>query len=431
MNARNYLYINSYNSRDAKIRADDKLETKKTLIKHGIATPELFASFENRNAIQNFDWSKLPSEGFVIKPSRGYAGAGILPIRSYEDGIARTVTGDELSTDQLKSHCIDVLDGGFSLQYLPDKAFIEERIVPYHLFRKLGAVGIPDIRIIVFHHIPVMAMVRFPTEESAGKANISLGALGFGIDMRTGITTGARSKHGPVITTPGSKVKTRGIKIPNWDDLMLLAARTQSVCGLGFAGIDIVLKKDGSASVLEVNARPGLEIQNINMASLRDRLERIEYMPVPSPERGVEVAKSLFAEQFSEKVSTAPKVITIIQPITLRNGKKSLQLEAKVDTANYRSVVDTRVAQELDLQKTGETVGVQTDEGIIQRDLYHLSLEIAGKKVNTSVILADRGLQRYAVSIGRLNLKRFLIKPVLRGDAPSEELSDLIMHQDA
>jgi hypothetical protein len=154
----------------------------------------------------------------------------------------------------MQKHALDILDGGFSLQFLPDKCFIEERLIPHPMFKKLGAVGIPDIRVIVFHHIPVMAMMRFPTEESGGKANLTLGAICFGIDLRTGITTSAYSKKGMISTIPSTKIKVRGIKIPMWDEIMLMAAQTQSVSGLGYAGVDIVIDKNGQPNILEVNA---------------------------------------------------------------------------------------------------------------------------------------------------------------------------------
>lgn len=429
MNARNFLYISPYNKAHAKHVADDKLETKKVLLEHGISTPKLLATFEDRQSIQDFDWNTLPEEGgFVIKPARGFGGGGILPVRKFKDGIATTVTGYELTVEQMQSHLFDVLEGGYSLQFLPDKAFLEERLIPHPMFRKMGAIGIPDIRIIVFHHIPVMAMIRFPTEQSGGKANLSLGAIGFGIDMRTGITTGAFTKKYALNTIPGTKIKTRGIRIPNWDELLLLAARTQSVSGLGYAGIDIVIGKDNVAYVLEVNARPGLAIQNVNQDSLRARLERIENIPTPSPERGVEVSKSLFAQSFSEKVKNDVKIVTVVQTITITNGDKTLELEAKLDTANYRTMVDATIAEELGLKPTGEMVEIPIPQGVAQAELYKATITLAGKKMATSVVVVDRSYQKYPVTVGRLNLKNILIRPVLKEENP-DELSDMVTEQ--
>jgi alpha-L-glutamate ligase-like protein len=421
MNARNFLYIYPNNDAESKRVSDDKLETKKILLKHKINTPKLLARFEDRKAIQDFDWSTLPENGFVIKPARGYAGGGIIAIRTFKDGMGTSVVGDTYTIEQMQSHAADILDGGYSLQYLPDKCYIEERLIPHPMFRKLGAVGIPDIRVIVFHHIPVMAMMRFPTEESGGKANVTLGALAFGIDMRTGITTYAYTKKGMISTIPSTKIKVRGIKMPTWDDILLLAARTQSAVGLGYAGIDIVLDKAGVPNVLEVNARPGLAIQNANLESLRTRLERIEAIPIPSPERGVEVAKSLFASAFAEKVPSGPKVLTVIQPITVSYSGKSVQVEAKLDTGALRTSIDKKLAKELDLPFTGEKVLVKSASGHGHRHLVKATLMLGGKKINSIASITDRSKMKFPVIVGRKDLKDFLIKPVYYEDGKEED----------
>jgi len=47
----------------------------------------------------------------------------------------------------------------------------------------LGTYGLPDIRVIAYNMVPVMAMMRIPTKESGGKANIHGGACAVGIDI--------------------------------------------------------------------------------------------------------------------------------------------------------------------------------------------------------------------------------------------------------
>jgi hypothetical protein len=331
------------------------------------------------------------------------------------------VVNEQYNVEQMQKHALDILDGGFSLQFLPDKCFIEERLIPHPMFKKLGAVGIPDIRVIVFHHIPVMAMMRFPTEESGGKANLTLGAICFGIDLRTGITTSAYSKKGMISTIPSTKIKVRGIKIPMWDEIMLMAAQTQSVSGLGYAGVDIVIDKNGQPNILEVNARPGLGIQNANMDSLRTRLERIEAIPIPSPERGIEVAKSLFATAFAEKVPATNKVISVIQPLTVSHNGKSIQVEAKMDTGAFRTSIDKKLAKELELPLTGEVVHVKSASGVGNRPLVKATLLLGGKKITTTASITDRTKMKYPVIVGRRDLKDFLIKPVLYDTEPDND----------
>ena len=239
MNARNFLYIRKNNPPSAKRVADDKLETKRVLIENGLSTSELFAAFYTREEIRSFDWNSLPEDGFTLKPARGYGGGGIMVVKSWDHYKGKLITGEEVDIRALESQLLDILEGAYSLQFLPDKAFIEERIRLHPFFKKVTNLGIPDIRLIVYNKVPVMAMTRIPTGESGGKANLHQGAIGIGIDMRTGITTSAVYKDRVISQIPGSKTKTRGLKIPNWDELLLLSSRVQVASGLGYVGVDV------------------------------------------------------------------------------------------------------------------------------------------------------------------------------------------------
>lgn len=412
MNARNFLYVNKYNSKESKRIADDKMEMKSVFLKSGIKTPKLFSIFYNRDSIVNYDWDSLPKRGFVIKPARGYAGSGILPIKKWENGIAITSTNQEYTIKQLESHILDILEGAYSLKFLPDNAFIEERLHPHPFFKKLTNFGIPDVRVIVFNKIPIMAMVRLSTEESNGKANLHQGAIGLGIDIRTGITTNAILYDRRIDYIPGTKIKTRGIKIPNWDEVLFLATKTAEITGLGYAGVDIVFDGEEGPMVLEVNARPGLSIQNANIASLRSRLERVENIITPSAERGIEIAKNLFTESFSEKVSIGPKVLTIIQEVTFMRNGEPITVKAKLDTGAYRTSIDKKFAELIGLKELEEKVFVQSASGENFRPTAKATFSLSGKKITTIVSLANRSGLKYPVIIGHRDLKDFLIKPV-------------------
>ncbi len=423
MNARNFLYIRRYNSTEAKKIADDKLLMKNILIQNGIKTPNMYSIFYDRDSIKNFDWANLPSRGFVIKPARGYAGAGILPIRKWEDEQASTADGQTYTIKQLESHILDILEGAYSLKFLPDNAFIEERLHPHPFFKKLTGYGIPDIRVIVFNRIPVMAMMRLSTQESHGKANLHQGAIGFGIDIRTGITTHAILYDQQINVIPNTKIKARGIKIPNWEEVLLLASRTQEMTKLGYAGIDIVFDGNEGPMVLEVNARPGLSIQNANKASLRSRLERVENIITPTPERGVEIAKNLFTESFSEKVSITPKILTIIQEVVFYRNGEPITVKAKLDTGAYRTSVDKKFAELLDLKPLEEKVFVKSASGESFRPTVKASFTLGGKKINTVASVVDRSNLKYPVIIGHRDMKDFLIRPV--NDQPYDPEDDI------
>jgi len=95
MNARNHLYQSKYNSRKGKRAADSKLVTKSILKKAKLPVPRLHRIFKNERVVERFDFTNLP-DSFVIKPSQGLGGEGILVVDRGgglpENGSALTVT---------------------------------------------------------------------------------------------------------------------------------------------------------------------------------------------------------------------------------------------------------------------------------------------------------------------------------------------------
>ena len=86
-------------------------------------------------------------------------------------------------------HFTYVLDGFYSLSGGRDTVIIEKKIVLTDEIELLGKYGLPDLRIVAYNMVPVMAMIRIPTEESDGKANIHGGACAAGIDIGSGRIT--------------------------------------------------------------------------------------------------------------------------------------------------------------------------------------------------------------------------------------------------
>jgi alpha-L-glutamate ligase-like protein len=125
----------------------------------------------------------------------------------------------------------------------------------------------------------VMAMVRLPTRASDGKANLHRGAIGAGVNLRDGKTGNA--VHGSRVIThhPDTQQAVSGIQIPYWENLLLMAASTCSLTGLGFIGVDLVIDAQHGPLLLELNARPGLAIQLANRQGLRKRLEKVDQAP--------------------------------------------------------------------------------------------------------------------------------------------------------
>ena len=65
------------------------------------------------------------------------------------------------------------------------------------------------------------------------------------------------------------------VEIPRWAELLDIASKSYALTGLGYQGIDLVLDRDRGPLILELNARPGLNIQIANREGLRPRLDAV------------------------------------------------------------------------------------------------------------------------------------------------------------
>lgn len=121
-----------------------------------------------------------------------------------------------------------------------------------------------------------MAMIRLPTKLSDGKANLHQGAIGAGVNMADGITTSAVWKNSIIDEHPDTGNSIGGIELPGWTGLLDIASRCCDMTGLAYQGVDMVLDKDAGPMILELNARPGLNIQIANQSGLLHRLKKVE-----------------------------------------------------------------------------------------------------------------------------------------------------------
>ena len=67
-----------------------------------------------------------------------------------------------------------------------------------------------------------------------------------------------------------------GIEVPYWNEILEIASSCYELTGLGYLGVDIVLDKDQGPLMLELNARPGLNIQIANREGGLKRYKAIE-----------------------------------------------------------------------------------------------------------------------------------------------------------
>lgn len=281
INARNCRYILRHNPRHLYPLVDDKLATKRLAIAAGLPVPELYGVITSHHDVRRLPELVAGHRDFVIKPAHGSGGDGILVVSArVRDGSAyRLVDGTIMDGDDIGHHLSNMLSGQYSLGGHRDIALIEYCVKFDPIFSECAYRGIPDIRVIVFRGYPVMAMLRLPTRRSHGKANLHQGAVGAGLDLATGKTICAVIGNSVVTEHPDTGAVIAGRQIPRWEYLLDFAARCHELTGLGYLGVDIVLDRDLGPMLLELNVRPGLNIQIANRCGLGDRLGAIEARP--------------------------------------------------------------------------------------------------------------------------------------------------------
>ena len=447
MNARNLKYIRPYNLRSAKKVADDKLLCKRILKRASIPVSKLVSKIKNKEELDQFDFSSLPSS-FVLKPNMGFGGEGILVVygrKKKENNIWVKADRAPVTEHDLRVHIQNILDGTFSRTGTPDSAFFEERIKLSKIFKPYSYKGVPDIRVIVFNRVPVMAMLRLSTETSGGTSNIHQGGIGVGIDMATGVTTTAVQFGKLVENLPQKRLPLKGIKIPYWDEILKFAIKAQDVSGVGFLGADIAIDRDRGPVFMELNARPGLEIQNANQSGLLTRLKRVTGLKIKKITRGIALAQNLFGGEIEEELEeiSGKKVIGTKEMVMLiGKNNKELTVRAKIDTGAYSTSIDSGLARKLgfdntldkfnavlkDIDKVEEmerkerrkmfnnipglktTVMVKSSHGITYRPIIKICLIMDKTKIPVRVTVIDRRHLKYPVLIGRRNLRKFLIE---------------------
>jgi alpha-L-glutamate ligase-like protein/uncharacterized protein (TIGR02421 family) len=399
INARNLLYIRPYNKKKAIRLADDKIKTKQFLSTREVPVPKLYGIIKDGNDLEKFDFSSLPST-FVLKPNKGFGGEGIIPIVDKRDKFFITASGRQIGKEELFDHIHDILDGRYSISNVGDYAFMEQYIEADERVGKYSYEGLPDIRVVVHNLIPVMAMLRLPTKESEGKANLHLGAVGVGIDIAKGEATYISYKNKIIDELPEGLGKIWGLKIPYWDEILLIASRVQLLTNLGYMAIDICIDKNTGPVLLEINARAGLGVQIANLAPLRRRLERIQGVKVLNPTKGVRIAKDMFGNVVEKEIKhlSGKQVISTQEEVEIIQKNGTIRVQAKVDTSKTVSELDKAFAQEM---------GLTEEDG--EKSTLKLKFSLKDKRLQTVANLSDLEKEGVKMIIGSRDLKEFLI----------------------
>ncbi|MBI3332366.1 DUF1704 domain-containing protein [Candidatus Peregrinibacteria bacterium] len=406
LNARNLLYIKPFNPRKAVAFADDKLKTKAFLAARGIPVAKIYAKIETRAQLQAFDFAALPDE-CVLKPNYGFGGEGILILKGRKDGEFLVQGKKPISDLELREHIEDILDGKFSISGRADTAFFEKILVADPAFAPFRPTGLPDIRIVVFNLVPIMAMIRIPTAQSSGKANVHLGGIGIGIDIAKGVTTHA-TQYNKILKELPHGGSPAGIAIPRWEEMLLISSRIQQITNIGYLAVDLTLDADQGPALLEVNARAGLMLQVANLAPLRSRLERVEGLKVSSPEKAVRIAQDLFGEKVrtrKEEEGGQKPLLGTREVIVISGAGVTISVPSIIAPYEERSVFSPDLVEEL---RKANGLDVEDEE----EGTYRVKFSLAGKKIQTLVHEGTVPVPSARALIGRRDLSGFLIDPV-------------------
>ncbi len=282
INDRNVSYIVENNPRRLYPRVDNKLLTKQICNEHGIPVPETYGVLSEHSQLRQFCEDMGQLNEFVVKPANGAAGRGIVVIAEREGTSFFTAGGREISASDMRYHLSTVISGLYSLGGQEDSAILERRIVSHPAMMNLAVEGTPDIRVILYRGVPAMAMIRLPTTQSGGRANLHQGAVAAAIDLSTGRTFGGVCGDRAITHHPDTGHPIAGIEIPAWRDVLDASMRLADEIEMGYVGVDFVIDVKTGPVVLEANARPGLAIQ---MAHRQGILPRLKFIDSLTPEQ--------------------------------------------------------------------------------------------------------------------------------------------------
>jgi alpha-L-glutamate ligase-like protein len=276
MNQRNTECILDLNPRGRFPCVDSKRRMRDLCVRIGVPVPAIYAVLVAHSALRHLPRLLADRPDFVVKPNRGASGRGILVVTGREgDGFVRH-NGQQLRMSDVSQHVSGIISGLFSLGGQSDEALIQQRVIADAAFERISFQGIGDVRVLLYKHQVVMAMLRLPTRLSNGRANLHQGGIGAGVDLATGITTRAVIRNRMTERHPDTGVSVVGFQVPGWPEILDMARRVSRAVQLGYLGVDIVLDRNQGPLLLEANARPGLAIQIANGQGLVPRFLEVD-----------------------------------------------------------------------------------------------------------------------------------------------------------
>ncbi len=440
INRRNLDFIKKFNPKKAIRLADNKYETKEFLSQRWIPVPTTYALIKSMDELRDFDFGDLHHTEFVIKPNRGSKGRGIFLVKmttnkqqepsthtsSYlskrlwldkyrqpqqYESYRYSINGVVYTDSEFKRLISQVFYGLFSLNSRPDHILVEQLISPGEWFELFCEYGLADIRVICFNLVPVIAMIRVPTAQSGGKANLAQGWIGLWVDIIEGKIKSMMYQDTLyewwAFLDQFDSFDAKRLSF--WNDILMYSSQIQYFINIGYLWLDRVITDTGP-KLLEVNARSGMEIQKISQIPLKKVLDKIDDLSVQTPEKGLEISRSLFSQKESW---FHQKIIYLSQRWNLQykeNGsKKTVPVSVYVWLDKKRNYLHP------DLYKSLRNTELSLNLSASDTSLKHL------------VFYPSKRLSHTHVVLWRSALNNCLIKPVHKAYASLSCLRDGVL----
>lgn len=263
INKRNIELVKPQSDRELMALVDDKIKTKDILKSAKISFAEIYEVCTSFFEIDKFIKLMSKEKTFVLKPSRGYGGNGIEIIKNVEND-KWYLSGDRVWNElEQNDYVREILYGVYSMGDFSDVAFTEELIYAHNDISIFAEDGLPDIRVIVHNGKAIAAMIRVPTKESQGKANLHAGGFAVAVDIKNGNLLDGWFKEKKITIHPESGIVLSEYKIPYWNEIISISNNLNNFFPLKYMGVDFTVDRNKGPLILELNARPGLEIQNV------------------------------------------------------------------------------------------------------------------------------------------------------------------------
>lgn len=222
---------------------------------------------------------ELPSDStLVAKPAGGWAGEGIFSLGRLEDGF--TLDGEPVPRDAVEAKLGD-LDGYLLEQVVTQAAYASEIYPNSTNTIRIVTMIDPDTR----EPFVAAAVHRFGTDESRPVDNWSAGGVCSDVDIDTGLMGPATAKPksgSPTFVSdhPDTGAPIDGTVVPSWETIReeVLAVADTYQHLWRYLGWDVVVTDDeGSIAVIEANARPMVDLNQVHEPLLDDARVRRFY----------------------------------------------------------------------------------------------------------------------------------------------------------